>query len=100
MTGSTWRRSEAAIAEHPTVDGALTILEVDAIGGLVEIGEFAFRSSGGAEGAGSLAKLGEHVFFLSNHEPPVCLQDPAIRSSVLTLMKIVDSVLWTSSNVA
>ena len=100
MTGSMWRRSEAGIAEHPTIDGALAILEVDPVGGLVEIGKLAFGSSGGAKGAGGLAKVVEHFIFLSIHEPPVCLQDPAIRSSVLTLMKIVHSVLWTRSNVA
>lgn len=64
MTGSMWRRSEAGIAEHPTVDGALTILEVDAVGGLVEIGDLAFSGSSGAKGAGGLAKLSEHSIFL------------------------------------
>ena len=100
MTGSMWRRSEAGIAEHSTVDSALAVLEVYAIGGLVEVGDLAFSGGGGAKGAGGLAKLGEHFIFLSIHEPPVFLQDPAIRSSVLTLMKIMYSVLWTSSNVA
>jgi hypothetical protein len=71
MTGSMWRRSEAGIAEHPTVDGTLAILKVDAVGGIVEVGELTLRSSSGAEGAGSLAKPSEHFIFLSIHEPPV-----------------------------
>ena len=52
ITGSMWRRSEAGIAEHPTVDGALAVFEVDPVGGLVEIGKLAFAGSGGGEGRG------------------------------------------------
>jgi len=71
MTGSMWRRSEAGIAEHPTVNGALTVLEVDPVGSLVEVGKLAFRGGGGAKGTGGLAKVSEHFIFLSIHEPPV-----------------------------